>query len=113
MAAYLFDAMYTRLQGVLDLRNQQHALTATNLANVETPGYRARVIDFENALGAVVKGTTVDASGQPVVPSADNNPAWVSELEAPPWAVDGNSVVLEREVSRLKEGFEHACLLAK
>ena len=38
----LFDGMYNGLEQVLDLRNRQHSLTATNLANANTPGFRAR-----------------------------------------------------------------------
>jgi flagellar basal-body rod protein FlgB len=103
----LFDPMIRGLQGVLDLRMQQHALTASNLANAETPGFLAKVIDFREVLTDTMTGASADAvrhtdarhlgSG----PSADAPP--VTELEAPPWALNGNSVVPERETTRLTE----------
>ena len=41
----------------LKLRSQRTEVLAANLANADTPGYRARDIDFKSALAA--------ASGQP------------------------------------------------
>jgi flagellar basal body rod protein FlgB len=48
------DPMIGKLQDVLDLRMQQHALTASNLANADTPGYKAKVVDFGQVLGQVM-----------------------------------------------------------
>ena len=44
----LFDGMYGGLEQVLDLRSRQHALTAANLSNADTPGYKARDLDFKS-----------------------------------------------------------------
>ena len=41
MANVLFDGLHQGLGQVLNLRMAQHALTAANLANVDTPGYAA------------------------------------------------------------------------
>ena len=38
----LFDPVFQGLGQVLDLRQQQQALTATNLANADTPGLKAK-----------------------------------------------------------------------
>jgi len=104
MTAFLFDTLTNGLEQVLDLRIQQHGLTATNLANADTPGFRARIIDFEDVLSEVV--------GQPEeLPMLRSDPLHLSqasatdpeiiELEPTPWAEDGNSVQLERETARL------------
>ena len=90
MADVLFDPLIGGLQNVLDLRLQQHALTATNLANADTPGFLARQIDFEHLLDRAVDRGDVD------------DPE-IEQIEAPPWSLDGNSVVPERETARLRE----------
>jgi flagellar basal-body rod protein FlgB len=42
----------------LSLRSQRQELLASNIANADTPNYKARDIDFSNALqGALSKGT--------------------------------------------------------
>jgi flagellar basal-body rod protein FlgB len=90
---------------VLDLRQEQHALTASNLANADTPDYKAQVIDFSTALtdamgeGGGLTLQTADGVHLSGIGGADNPE--VIELEAPPWAEDGNSVFAERETSRL------------
>jgi flagellar basal-body rod protein FlgB len=106
MSGFLFDSTLGGLQQVLDLRSQQHALTASNLANADTPGFKAKHLDFEHALGdAMDRGdrlamhrtsqSHLDAGG-----AFDPN---VIELEPTPWSADDNSVLPEREMARLQE----------
>lgn len=103
----LFDPMIRGLQGVLDLRMKQHALTASNLANAETPGFRAKVIDFSEVLASTMTERRVtsarysDPRHMGVTPSAEAPP--IEEIEPPAWSVDGNSVFPERETARLAE----------
>ncbi len=53
MSNSLFTPLMGNLQQVLTLRLEQHGLGASNLANANTPGYEAKRIDFEEALGKV------------------------------------------------------------
>ena len=53
MSNGLFSANLGNLQQVLNLRLQQHGLGSSNLANANTPGYKAQRIDFERALSSV------------------------------------------------------------
>ena len=103
--AFRLDPLIDRMQRVLDLRQEQHALTASNLANADTPNYRARVIDFSTALADVMEsGTGLQASatdGRHIASLGGADNPEIIELEAPPWAEDGNSVFAERETSRL------------
>lgn len=94
MSFRLFDGMSDGLERVLDLRREQHALTAANLANANTPGYRAKEIPFDRLLGEVM-----DASARGAAPP----PLDLRELEPPPGSLDGNSVSAEREAVRLTE----------
>lgn len=105
MRDLLFDPLIGNMHTVLDLRSQQHQLTASNIANMDTPNFRARYIDFEELLPSVMNG-----GAQPALLRTDSRhleglggasqPA-VEELEPPPWALDGNSVHPERETARL------------
>lgn len=94
MQVQLFDNLTQGLTDVLTLRQRQHALTATNLANSETPGFKAKAIRFQASLDAVLGSQT----GRPL----DASQADIEEIEPTPWAVDGNSVSPEREQARLK-----------
>lgn len=108
MSNMLFDNFHTGLGQVLDLRTAQHALTTANLANSDTPEYRAKFIPFDRLLSEVV-----DRSKHPEMRqtharhlpglSGDSKRPDVEELEAPAWSADGNSVQLERETVRLTE----------
>ncbi len=42
----------------LNLRAQRQQLLASNIANADTPGYKARDIDFRQALHAMLAGST-------------------------------------------------------
>lgn len=46
----LFSPNINLTEKVLDLRLQRQNLVASNLANIDTPGYRERRIEFENQL---------------------------------------------------------------
>lgn len=72
----------------LDLLLRRHALLAQNLAHLDTPGYRARDLDFAGALEAAFAGAPADG--------------WVVEVQAPP-GVDGNTVDLDRESTKMAE----------
>jgi flagellar basal-body rod protein FlgB len=108
MSAFLFDRLHVGLGQVLDLRQSQHALTASNLANSDTPAYKAQYIPFDEVLEAAVgRGEQVDmrrTRGRHVsAPGADASNPEIREIEPPPWAVDGNSVDPERESVRITE----------
>jgi flagellar basal-body rod protein FlgB len=108
MSELFFDSLHSGLGRVLDLRSAQHSLTATNLANADTPGFEARFIPFDRVLASAVDSGSdlamkrtndlhVAGSG------GDSDNPEVEKLEAPSWAKDGNSVVPERESVRLSE----------
>ncbi len=61
-----------------------------NIANIETPGYRARTVSFEAALQAAV------ASGDP------SRAGVTTTLSATPTRIDGSNVDLEDEVTGLE-----------
>ncbi len=88
----LFDGLHQGLERALDLRRSQHILTAGNLANANTPGYRARELPFDEVLKSEI--AAVERGEGPRELEAN-------ELEPAPWSLDGNSVNAEREAVKL------------
>jgi len=106
MKDFLFDRIHNGMGKVLDLRSQQSAMTAWNIANTDSPNYKAKFIPFDELLKTTM-GTDNMAMKQTRSTHLAGMQGTVSdpqieEIEAPPWALDGNSVSLEREMVRLK-----------
>jgi flagellar basal-body rod protein FlgB len=78
------------LQKYLDLASDQMKLTAANMANVDTPGYKTQGFDFAQELSRAL-GTS--ASSEMAVKASD-----VHGLTARP---DGNNVSMDREGMQL------------
>ena len=73
----------------LDLTADQMKLTAGNMANIDTPGYKAQGIDFEREFASAMQGT-----GESSAPA-------VREVEGLVARPDGNTVSLDRESMEL------------
>lgn len=99
------DAVSDALHRVLDLRARQHATIVSNLANADTPGYRARRLDFRDALAEVAaRASGPGAAALPgAVPGEFQAAVRVEYEEPPPWSADGNSVDAEQETMLLNE----------
>jgi flagellar basal-body rod protein FlgB len=78
----------------LDLAVSEAKLTAANMANVDTPGYRAVGMDFEAEMRQAMTDVNTGRAGRPVRVKA------VDGLIARP---DGNNVSMEREGLNLAE----------
>lgn len=93
----LFDGMFSGMEQVLNLRSAQQTLIAGNVANADTPNYHARELPFESMLQDVMdrsaRGEQVDAESEAA--------ASIVEIEPVAWAVDGNSVNAEHEVTKM------------
>ena len=80
------------LSRFLDLASMRQTLVSTNLANVDTPGYHTRDIDFRGELQRAMDGGADDGMSPFVMP--------VRGLIARP---DGNNVSVDRESLLLAE----------
>ncbi|HZR84483.1 MAG TPA: flagellar basal body protein [Candidatus Binatia bacterium] len=90
----IFGPVLRGLREALSLHEARHRVIAENLANVETPGYRARDIDFADALRrAFDEGEAGDEVRIPE-PTEDHN----ARVKA-----DGNSVDVDLETARLAD----------
>jgi len=75
----IFDSTIHLLGRVMDLRHERHKVIAGNIANKDTPRYRAKELLFEDALKTVVKS---DAPGMMVRTHPTHLPTYSSALEA-------------------------------
>jgi len=99
----LFGTLTQGLGAALDLYQARHTVLAENIANSETPGYRARDIEFSDALAAALAPPDPNAPGDPasVAPGAPHvEPTLDRTATIKP---DGNSVALDVQVGRLSE----------
>jgi flagellar basal-body rod protein FlgB len=83
-------ALSEALGRYLDLTSDQLKLTAGNMANVDTPGYKTQGFDFEAEFGRQME----DESGQSGLAAMEPRVAPVEGLVARP---DGNNVSMDRE----------------
>ena len=90
-----FDSALGIHQQALSLRSQRAEMLASNIANADTPGYKARDIDFRSALANVEAQTTGGLSRTDAkhiqISSAGNN-AEVLYRVPNQSALDGNTV---------------------
>jgi len=90
-----------RLETGLDYHLARHNVLASNLANVDTPGFRPRDLErvdsFSGALAAAMKKTDERHMGTGQAETATR----VSIDESTPADADGNSVSLDREVVKI------------
>ncbi len=80
-------AMADALGRYLDLTSTQMKLTAGNMANVDTPGYRTKGFDFEQEMARQLSGGADEAQ--------------VSEVDGLVSRPDGNNVSMDREGMQL------------
>ncbi len=82
---------------VLELLAQRQQVLAGNIANADTPGYKAQDVDFASALKqARVVQTAAHSAHLPLAGGADSKAAVVFRAAEQP-SIDGNTVDLDRE----------------
>lgn len=91
----LFDAISAGLSRALTFHQKRHEILASNVANVETPGYRARDLDFKDALATAFE-VGVEGEAAPAVSEA-------RLIDHPSGSMrpDGNTVDIDMEMARL------------
>lgn len=108
--AEVFDKTLRALAASAQMRQLKQGVLSSNIANAETPGYKAKKIDFEGELARALKneGMAKLASSEPghfsvgeselnhLQPEIYDNP----EVEV---SNDGNTVDLQREMSEMLE----------
>lgn len=107
------DKLFQFHQNALNLRAFRQQLLASNIANADTPGYKARDIDFAAALREVSAGRAAPAatlrasSERHLAGSAPEAPAAVLYRSAQQPSIDGNTVDMDVERNRFAENAVH------
>lgn len=106
MTPSLFDAAFAPLAQALQVRAERQQVLAGNIANVDTPGYRVRDIDFRAAMAAELAGTEgglnlrrTESRQLPGIQS-DGLAPFISYRTDLPMGIDGNNVDLAHEEAR-------------
>lgn len=108
--ADLLDKTTRALQSSADLRSLRQNVVSANIANAETPGYVAKKLDFEEALGRALElegvGDMKTSNERHFIGGAGSMANVKADTYDNPDASinnDGNTVDLEREMSTLAE----------
>ena len=99
MPNILFDPTMRGLAETLTLTQRRHEVLASNLANVETPGFRARDLDFGSALREAFAVRRQSELGELDTP--DEPHVSVVEDRSAPARADGNTVDLDLQMAKL------------
>jgi flagellar basal-body rod protein FlgB len=83
----MLDPVTNSLERYMDLLSVRQKLIASNIANVDTPGYKTRDVDFQSEFQSMLEGGRPEAKEVPGLLS--NN--------------DGNNVNIDREARLLAE----------
>ncbi len=109
-AVKLFDRTILLLERVLDLRAAWHQVIASNIANEETPGYRAKELPFREALAAAARGelagrllVTHSRHLRPGEGGASPGAVRLADASAGATGLDANTVNLEVEMAKLTD----------
>lgn len=110
MSGKIFDKTLGALGASSNMLQLRQNIISSNVANAETPGFKAKKLDFEDALARAVD---LDGMNSLSTNHADHIPVGGGSLdkvgpdiyENPDVEVnnDGNSVDLEAEMSKMKE----------
>jgi flagellar basal-body rod protein FlgB len=109
----IFDRTIGLLERAMDLRGARQRVIASNIANEETPGYRAKELQFKDALSQASKGATMVhvRSTHPghIAIGGGNAQARgrVTEVPAADLPLDANSVSLDTEMAKLSDNAMH------
>jgi len=96
----LFSNTITTLENAIDYSNQKQKVIAQNIANVDTPNYKAKTVTFKDSLSSAMNANVT--SSKHISFSATNNSstAVVSKSNAT-YNNSGNSVDMDKEMTDL------------
>jgi len=102
------NQLFTPYERVMSLASRRMDLLAANIANADTPNYKARDIDFRAALAAADArpgtrlATTRSGHMQGVGSSGGSHPATLYRIPEQP-SLDGNTVDAQKESAAVAE----------
>jgi flagellar basal-body rod protein FlgB len=110
MSGKIFDKTGDALSASINFRLLRNNVVSGNIANAETPGYKAKKLDFEEALSRAVDLNGLNGLNTDHGDHFPVGPGSISRLKVDVYdnpdvniSNDGNTVDLEREMSALAE----------
>jgi len=116
MSDRLFGGIFPLLEKALDIRSERHRIITANVANQDTPHYKAKELDFKQALqaaagtsGSLPLTATHPSHLQMTIGSSSGTFGGAAGITTAPPAqhgmvrLDGNTVNAEQEMARLAE----------
>jgi flagellar basal-body rod protein FlgB len=106
----IFDATLARLERSLDIRLTRHNVLSGNLANIDTPGYRPKDIDFRAAMASLsdperAAGTSLPETDARHLPTGagggSSGEVALTEASGSSPTLDGNRVDLDRTMAQM------------
>lgn len=102
------DRLFPELENLLSWASKRQQALAANVANLDTPGYRAKDYSFEEQLNTLTMAATSSNHISPMEDAAAAQVYDVGTKEKP----NGNNVDLEREMTEItKNGLQYITLV--
>jgi flagellar basal-body rod protein FlgB len=106
----IFDKTTDALAASLNFRTLRENIVSSNIANAETPGYKAKIMDFEDALARAIDLEGLNAEMAPDPDHFAMGRGAISRARADVYdnpegnvTNDQNTVDMERELATLQE----------
>lgn len=97
MALGIFnDSTRAALVSTLDACAERNSVIANNVANADTPGFKRSEVHFEDSLKAVL-----ERSGSDTIEEIERLATTVTQDNTPSTRLDGNNVIVDKEMSDL------------
>ncbi|HEY8548633.1 MAG TPA: flagellar basal body rod protein FlgB [Vicinamibacterales bacterium] len=92
------SAVMAALRRQMTIAAARQAIAASNLANVNTPGYRAREADFADTLDTKLQPAALRVTNPRHLPGTEAPTVDSREVEGLAARADGNTVQIDREL---------------
>lgn len=103
MGINLFDNTFNAIERNMDLRLRRHTVLSSNVANNETPNYKARELDFAGDLQRALKKnpSELQRTNSKHLDISSHTQAHIIVDETTPVGPDGNNVDLDIAMGKL------------
>lgn len=95
----LFSNTITTLENAINYSNQKQKVIAQNIANVDTPNYKAKTVTFKDSLSSAMNANVTNSKHMSF--SASNASTTVVSKSGATYNNSGNSVDMDKEMTDL------------
>lgn len=97
----IFDNTVSLLEKSIDFSAKKNDIIVNNIANVDTPNYRAKNVEFQNVLNRELQHLKARRSHEKHLPfSTETNNSYVTEQNKYVYRHDGNNVDIDKEMAQ-------------